>query len=102
MYYNIERSGTIIRQLRKRNGYTQEELAKILRIDRSFYSRIESGKNGCSVDLLVQLSDVFEVSLDYLILGKHPGVLTKKAERVLLKEDMEKLMAHLEEFMATF
>jgi transcriptional regulator with XRE-family HTH domain len=31
--------------------------------------RIEKGESGSSVDLLIELACVFEVSLDYLILG---------------------------------
>ena len=102
MNYDMKQSGERIRQLRIKNGFTQEKIAETLNIDRSFYSRIESGKNGCSVDLFIQLSDVFEVSLDYLILGRNLVVFAKSAESILLKEDMEKLMDHLERFMATF
>ena len=53
MQYDLVKSGTTIRQLRMQNGYTQEDLARMLNIDRSFFSYIESGKWGCSVDLLV-------------------------------------------------
>ena len=102
MNYDMKLSGERIRQLRIKNGFTQERIAETLNIDRSFYSRIESGKNGCSVDLFIQLSDVFGVSLDYLILGKHTGVFTESAESILLKEDMEKLMTQLKKLMALF
>ncbi len=44
MQYDLVRSGTTIRQLRIQNGYTQENLAKMLNIDRSFFSYIESGR----------------------------------------------------------
>lgn len=60
-----------------------------LSIDRSFLSHIESGKKGCSVDLLVQLSGLFNVSLDYIALGK--GELS-------MKEEIEELIAHLTSF----
>lgn len=42
----------------------------MLNIDRSFLSYVESRKKGCSVDLLVQLSVTFDVSLDYMVLGQ--------------------------------
>lgn len=99
MYYDLERSGAVIRQLRKENGYTQEGLAKALNIDRSFYSRIESGKTGCSVDLFIQLSMVFNVSLDYLILGKVNGTLFWNVERSILKKEAETLKLHLDQFL---
>ena len=74
MTYDIKKSGERIRQLRIENGYTQEALAKKLRVDRSLLSHIEAGKRGCSVDLLVQLSDLFGVILDLLILGGGAGI----------------------------
>ncbi len=51
MIYDIKQSGLRIRQLRLKSGFTQEKIAEALGVDRSFYSRIESGKKGCSVSL---------------------------------------------------
>lgn len=84
MSYNMKKCGNRIHQLRIKKGLTQEGVAETLNIDRSFYSRIEAGKNGCAIDLLVQLSELFEVSLDYLILGKYSGTLVGQTERTLL------------------
>ena len=55
MHYDMKQSGARIRFFRKQNRCTQEELAKLLSMDRSFLSGIESGKKGCSVDLLYSL-----------------------------------------------
>lgn len=90
MNYDIKKSGERIHQLRIRAGYTQGELASKLNIDRSFLSHVESGKKGCSVDLLVQLSNLFSVSLDYLALGK---------DKLSTKERIEELIADLTLFM---
>lgn len=98
MFYDIENCGERIRHLRKENGYTQEKIARALNVDRSFYSRIESGKSGCSVDLLVQLSSLFGVSLDYLILGKKNEARTGNKETVRLKERINVLLSQLEQF----
>ena len=70
MNYDLKRSGERIRQLRKKKGYTQEELAQALNMDRSVLSRIEAGKYACSVDILAQMSCFFNVSLDYLVLDR--------------------------------
>ena len=98
MNYDMKKSGDRIQQLRIQHGYTQGELAKELNVDRSYLSRIESGKNGCSVDLFIQLSRLFNASLDYIILGQeryNPTMLENGAQ---LKADIEKLMDHLELF----
>lgn len=100
MNYDMKKSGERIRQLRIQQGFTQENIAQMLNIDRSFYSRIEAGKNGCAVDLLIQLSGLFEVSLDYLILGKYDSSFLRNAEKILLKEKIEKTIAHLEQIRA--
>lgn len=96
MIYDIKRSGACIRRLRIQHGYTQEGLAGELNIDRSMISHIEAGKRGCSVDLLVRLSGFFGVSLDLLVLGKEHGTLPGIAYREQLKEDIAKLIEHLE------
>ncbi len=97
MNYDMKECGKRIRQLRIKNGYTQEKLAHILNIDRSFYSRIESGQKGCSVDLLVRLSECFQVSLDYLVLGKTQETIDVKR----LKTQIEGLVAFLEDLKAS-
>ncbi len=97
MNYDMKECGKRIRQLRIKNGYTQEKLAHILNIDRSFYSRIESGQKGCSVDLLVRLSECFQVSLDYLVLGKTQETIDVKQ----LKKRIEGLVAFLEDLKAS-
>jgi len=96
MNYDMTQSGERIRRLRLKSGLTQEQAAAKLNIDRSFYSRVEAGRSGCSVDLLIQLSELFEVSLDYLILGRYSMAMFEDTEKLLLKEDVDKLINHLE------
>ncbi len=98
MIYDMEKSGERIRQLRIQNGYTQEELAGVLSIDRSFYSRIETGKKGCSIDLFIHLSALFNVSLDYLILGRYHIAEPTNADKIQLKEEISRLTIHLKQF----
>ena len=101
MNYDMKRSGERIRQLRTQNGLTQEKAASALNIDQSYYGRIETGKKGCSVDLFIQLSELFNVSLDYLILGKRHDALSKAADTVQLKSDIGELIDQLTRFKAS-
>ena len=96
MNYDMKRSGERIRRLRITNGLTQERLAEALNIDQSFYGRIETGKKGCSVDLFIQLSTLFDVSLDYLILGRYHNALPKAMDSTQLKTDIGELIDKLE------
>lgn len=55
-----------IRELRKSLGLTQQEVANRLNIERTSYARYESGCREPDIATLIQLADLFQVSLDYL------------------------------------
>jgi len=59
--------GNIVRDLRKRDGISQTKLAKILFCAAPRVSFLESGHNEPRLSTLLQLSDIFNVSLAYLI-----------------------------------
>lgn len=71
---------------------------KKLNIDRSHLSHIESGERGVSLDLLIQFSEIFHVSLDYIILGKNGGNLFESEKRNQLKCEVSNLIDQLEVF----
>jgi DNA-binding XRE family transcriptional regulator len=45
-----------IREIREKKGYSQEQLAKIMKVSRTTISKIESGKFNCSMDYLSKFS----------------------------------------------
>ena len=63
-------TGSVIKSLREKKKMTQEELAEQLYISHVHMNRIEKGKEGCSIDLLLELADCFGVSTDYLLTGR--------------------------------
>jgi len=101
MNYDMKRSGERIRKLRIKNGLTQAKTANALNIDQSFYGRIEAGQKGCSVDLFIQISVFFNVSLDYLILGRYYNALPNVADTTQLKLDIGELVDQLERFKSS-
>lgn len=58
-----------LKQLRKEKKVTQEQLAKIIGVERSSVGKYESSSVTPSPDVLARMSDYFGVSIDYL-LGK--------------------------------
>lgn len=54
-------------QLRKKNGWSQEELAGKLNVSRQSVSKWESAMSVPDLDKILQLSEIFEVSTDYLL-----------------------------------
>ena len=61
--------GYRLKETRKERGLTQEQLAEVLNISTPHLGNIEIGKRGISVDLLMEVSDVLNVSVDFLIRG---------------------------------
>lgn len=53
--------GDKIRSIREKKGYSQEDLADIMQINRTTISKIENGKFSISVDYLIY----FSIVLDY-------------------------------------
>ena len=56
--------------LRKKAGFTQEELANIIHIERSTYAYYETGKTTPSYKVIEALCNLYQVSSDWLLFGK--------------------------------
>ena len=56
-----------IRDLREDNDWSQEKVAKLLRVSQSTYSRYESGKLDVPTEVLISLSALYDVSVDYIL-----------------------------------
>ncbi|MFD2611104.1 helix-turn-helix domain-containing protein [Paenibacillus gansuensis] len=59
--------GTIIHNLREKQGFTQEELASRLGISRASLSHYETNRREPDYETLTKIADLFKVSIDYLI-----------------------------------
>ena len=60
-----------LREIRKKKGYTQLKVAMDLSISREALSYYENGKRSPDLQMLMLLSQYFDVSVDYLITGKN-------------------------------
>ena len=78
MNFNKDNYGSRIRSLRKNRGLTQEQLAEKLNISTPYIAKIENGKQTGPVELAVQFSEFFQVSLDYLLVGKESFAVEQK------------------------
>ncbi len=89
-----------IKRLRKQKGWSQTELAEKIGSHLSHVNRIETGKYKPSVDVLIKLADVFDVSLDALVRDsdvdlKEVTVEDKDlAQRIKLIESLEQEDRH--------
>ena len=80
MRFDPVECGKRIKSLREEKGLTQMQLAEQTRITTDHLRAIERGRRACSIDLLVDLSLFFEVTLDHLILGRTPANEIIRAE----------------------
>ena len=55
-----------IRDLREDKDMTQKEMANILGMSQTGYSKYETGENDIPTSILIQLSEFHKVSIDYL------------------------------------
>ncbi len=62
--------GMRLAKLRRNSTMTQEDLAEILGVTTKHISHVERGKASLSLRHLVRLSEMYNCSLDYLIMGK--------------------------------
>ena len=61
-----------IQNLRKIKGISQEQLAEAIGVSRQAVSKWESEQNTPDLEKIVLLSDVFDVTTDYLLKGIEP------------------------------
>jgi len=78
--------GARIAALRKNIGMSQAELAKALAISPSTVGMYEQGRRQPSVEMLTQLSRVFQVSIDFLVTGNPSSEQERQAINNLLLE----------------
>lgn len=87
MMYDPKEFGKRLKQRREEIGKTQEQLAELLHISVTHEGKLEKGSRTPSVDLLIQISDYFSVSVDYLLKGKsQPTDGMKKAVQTAIRE----------------
>lgn len=67
-----------IYDLRKKKGISQEDLANKIGVSRQAVSKWESKQSTPDLDKIIQLSDLFDVTTDYLLKGTEP---TEKSDQ---------------------
>ncbi len=58
--------GKVLEQIRERIGYTKNDIAKLLKIDKSLYGRYENETQTIPLKHLITLANFYKMTLDYL------------------------------------
>ena len=67
IYTNSMNKYQLIRDLREDRDLNQTQIAKILGMSQTGYSKYETGENDIPTAILIKLADYYNVSTDYLL-----------------------------------
>ncbi|MDE6470783.1 MAG: helix-turn-helix transcriptional regulator [Eubacterium sp.] len=56
-----------IRDIREDNDLTQKQVSDYLHCDQSLYSKYERGQREIPLSLIIKLSELYNISVDYLV-----------------------------------
>lgn len=59
--------GEKMKLIRNYNGYSQRQIAEILKIERSTYASYETGRNRPDIFAVQRFAKIFNVSVDYIL-----------------------------------
>lgn len=93
-----------IRLLRSQNQLSQEDLAVKMEVSRQTISKWESGVTYPEIDKLIAISELFDVSTDYLLKEPEPSWKDDQINRLVLKflgaaQDMDGISRELVDIM---
>lgn len=93
----MQNTGTIIRILREKSGYSQDAVANFLGIKREMISYYETGSRDASLEVLEKLADLFGVDLEIFFSDNLEDVKTELAfafrASELTEKDLESIAA---------
>lgn len=85
-FMNQQKIGALLRELRKEKGLTQEKFAEIMSVSNRTVSRWENGNNMPDLDILISISDYYEIDLRELLDGERKsGNMNQEMEETVLK-----------------
>lgn len=86
--------GNNLKQLRRKMGLRQSDIANMVKVERSTVSNWECGVKQPSLNILVKLSEIYGVSLDKLVgINKTTPALFTERYCFLISDPLVKLLA---------
>ncbi len=81
-----KKTGRLLKELRSEKGLTQEQLSEMLGVSNRSISRWENGVNMPDFDLVIELANYYQISIEELLDGERKeNMIDKKTEETLLK-----------------
>ncbi|HBM79340.1 MAG: helix-turn-helix domain-containing protein [Clostridiales bacterium] len=89
-----------LKALRNKKNIGQKDIAQALGIERSTYTKYETGKSEPDFEMVKKLADFFKVSVDYL-LGRDEAKKEKQNGTALTEGDMKEIKQKAENIKST-
>lgn len=92
----MQHIGTTIKTLREEKGMTQQQVAELIHMHRSNYSKVEKGERDLSLEAVTKIAKYFGLTIDQLVNfdGNMPDEVTVEDKSLL---EQVKLISQLED-----
>ena len=87
--------GRFLKELRKEKDITQEQLAEKINVSRTYIVKIENGLQIGPIEIAIELAMFFDVSMDFLLLGKENYRVDRKQCLRMAIDILSELQAEL-------
>lgn len=82
---DTKKIGAFLKQCRKENNLTQEQLAEKFGVSARTVSRWETGSNMPDLSILVELADYYDIEIKELLDGERSSTMNKEMKETLNK-----------------
>ena len=86
--------GEKLKAIRKEKGYSQEEMAGLLDVSRQAVSKWESDRGIPEIDKLLRISNMFGVTLDYLLKSESPDENNQSGGYYVSRETIDGFLSY--------
>lgn len=91
-----------LKDLRKEFGLSQKQMAEKLSISQQTYSDYEKGKTEPTIDTLIKISELFKVSIEYLLGLEDDFGIKVDSKELIKRPDYDITDKQLTDFMKLF
>lgn len=95
MHFDRMAYGERIKRLRTGRELTQEQLAEKINVSRTYIVKIENGLQIGPIEIAIDLATFFDVSMDFLLLGKETYRVDRKQCLRMAIDILSELQAEL-------
>ena len=74
-----------LKMLREERGFTQQHLAEVLNLSSGAVSHYENGTNEPTIETLIRMADILNISVDYLVGSADTNILPDEMKKPYCK-----------------